>query len=94
MDNLRIGPVESNRRTHTGALCLFKQSGGPPVGEVRSTNIRRPSPEEYLYANLFAAAPDLLEALKSIENDCGCIPAAIWDLRNKAIAKAEGRSNG
>ena len=41
-------------------------------------------------ARLIAAAPELLEALKSIENDDGRIPKAIWDLRNAAIAKAEG----
>lgn len=43
-------------------------------------------------ASLISAAPDLLEALRSIENDSGTIPQAIWDLRNAAIAKAEGRS--
>ncbi len=41
-------------------------------------------------AYLIEAAPDMLEALLSIENDDGTIPAAIWDLRNKAIAKARG----
>lgn len=39
-------------------------------------------------ANLIAAAPDMLEALLSIENDNNQIPAAIWEMRNKAIAKA------
>ena len=41
-------------------------------------------------ANLMSAAPNMLEALLSIENDNGAIPEAIWDLRNKAIAKALG----
>ena len=36
-----------------------------------------------------AAAPDLLEALKSIENDDASIPPRIWMMRNEAIAKAE-----
>ena len=40
--------------------------------------------------NLIAAAPEMLEALQNIENDDGRIPAAIWELRNKAIAKATG----
>lgn len=40
-------------------------------------------------AALIAAAPDLYEALASIEND-GSIPDAIWALRNKALAKARG----
>lgn len=38
------------------------------------------------------AAPDMLEALKSIENDDERIPKTIWKLRNAAIAKAEGES--
>lgn len=40
-------------------------------------------------AALIAAAPDLYEALASIEND-GSIPATVWALRNKALAKATG----
>lgn len=43
-------------------------------------------------AALIAAAPDLLAALESIENDDGRIPKEIWDLRNAAIAKAKGKS--
>lgn len=41
-------------------------------------------------ARLIAAAPDMLEALLSIENDDGRIPKTIWDMRNAAIAKATG----
>lgn len=41
-------------------------------------------------AHLIASAPELLEALLSIENDNGSIPKKIWDMRNKAIAKAIG----
>ena len=44
-------------------------------------------PEEF---TLFAAAYDLLAALESIENDAGQIPAAIWEMRNAAIARARG----
>lgn len=36
------------------------------------------------------AMPEMLEALKSIENDGGRIPAPIWAMRNAAIAKAGG----
>lgn len=43
-------------------------------------------------ADLMSAAPDLYEALASIENDDGRIPKAIWDLRNKALAKARGEA--
>ena len=38
--------------------------------------------------NLIAAAPLLLEALQSIENDDNSIPATIWKMRNDAIKKA------
>ena len=41
-------------------------------------------------ANLIAAAPDLFEALVNIENDDGSIPKTIWELRNRALAKALG----
>ncbi len=43
-------------------------------------------------ARLIAAAPELYEALASIENDDGSIPQAIWDMRNAALAKARGES--
>jgi hypothetical protein len=37
---------------------------------------------------LMAAAPELLEALMSIENDNNTIPDKIWKMRNDAIKKA------
>lgn len=40
-------------------------------------------------ASLIAAAPDLLEALQSIENDANTIPESIWKMRNDAIKKAK-----
>ena len=46
------------------------------------------SEEAQANAVLISAAPDLLEALISIENDDNSIPKAIWDLRNAAIKKA------
>ena len=41
--------------------------------------------------NLIAAAPDMYEALRSIENDDGSIPNTIWEMAQKALAKAEGK---
>ncbi len=44
--------------------------------------------------SIIAAAPDMYEALISIENDDGSIPATIWALRNEALKKARGESDG
>lgn len=42
-------------------------------------------------AKLIAAAPDMYEALKNLENEDGStMPATAWDLVNKALDKAEG----
>ena len=46
--------------------------------------------EQTANAHLMEAARDMYEALRSIENDDGSIPEAIWELRNKALAKARG----
>lgn len=35
--------------------------------------------------------PDMYEALRSIENDDGSIPNTIWEMAQKALAKAEGK---
>lgn len=40
-------------------------------------------------AELLAAAPDMLAALKNLENDDGSIPQRTWDMVKAAIAKAE-----
>ena len=50
------------------------------------------SPKCEANAHLIAAAPELYEALASIENDDGSIPASIWEMRNAALAKARGES--
>lgn len=56
--------------------CAWKNIVDDPDGEAN--------------ARLIAAAPELLAALESIENDCGHIPGLIWEMRNAAIAKARG----
>lgn len=43
-------------------------------------------------ARLIAAAPEMYNALKIIENDDCKIPRFLWDLIQVAISKAEGRS--
>lgn len=50
---------------------------------LAEANIKRKEAEKNA-----AAAPELLEALESIENDNGSIPQAIWDMLNAAISKA------
>jgi len=44
---------------------------------------------ETKYRGLIAAAPDMLEALKNLENDDGSIPQHAWKMVKAAIAKAE-----
>lgn len=41
------------------------------------------------FSKLIAAAPKMYEVLKSMENDNGSIPEAIWKLRNEAIKIVE-----
>lgn len=67
-----------------------------PVAVVDAANDHDPPTRRQAEwtARLIASAPDLLEALRSIENDDGRIPAAIWELRNAAIAKALGIQEG
>jgi hypothetical protein len=94
----------SLKRVNTSAGTCFKIGVFPSLGVYDETsacvyvdNVREP---DYGYslvgdelaanAHLIAAAPELLEALESIENDDRRIPAAIWALRNAAIAKARG----
>jgi len=45
-------------------------------------------------AHLIAAAPDMYEALKNLENDNNQIPDLAWQMVQDAIAKAEGRGEG
>ena len=49
-------------------------------------------PKSSANARLITAAPEMYNALKSIENDDCKIPRFLWDLIQVAIAKAEGRS--
>lgn len=39
-------------------------------------------------AKLISAAPDMLEALKNLENDDNHIPKTVWDIVQNAINKA------
>jgi len=41
-------------------------------------------------AHLIAAAPDLYEALDTIENDAGQVPDWLWDRIQSVLAKARG----
>lgn len=47
-------------------------------------------PDREANAQLIAAAPDMLEALKNIENDDKHMPETAWNLIQAAIAKAQG----
>ena len=59
------------------------------VGGLSCSDTTDPEDAKYQIANLFCAAPDMLEVLKSLENDDGSIPDRIWQMRNNAIRDAE-----
>jgi hypothetical protein len=48
--------------------------------------------EELANAYLIAAAPDMLEALKNLENDDNHIPLEAWQMVQSAIAKATNQN--
>jgi hypothetical protein len=52
--------------------------------------VELPLKEARANAHLISAAPELYEALASIENDDESIPLTIWEMRNEALAKARG----
>ena len=66
-----------------GEVTLEAYSELAEYGEI-------PRGAQYANMDLIAAAPEMYEALASIENDDGKIPAAIWAMRNAALAKARG----
>jgi hypothetical protein len=74
--------LESRRCAHEhsaeggGAVWAICDQHGNPVAEQQVTDWK-------------ALAGELAEALASIENDDGSIPATIWDMRNAALAKYE-----
>lgn len=51
-----------------------------------------PNKEDFANAILMAAAPDMLEVLTWIRDNCTGLPAVARALAEKAIAKAEGRT--
>jgi len=80
---------------HTPGPWFVKSYGGDQY--VRHWCVSGPSVHMYTSNKaslpdmyLIAAAPDLLEALKNLENDDGSIPSHAWEMVQKAIAKATG----
>ena len=79
----------------SGEICIGIGTKGL-YSQITANSILPETDEEYkqqkeeIEANmkLYAAAPEILEALLSIENDNNSIPKSIWEMRNKAINKA------
>jgi hypothetical protein len=78
------GPWELQDCTHGGAILLRGLDGKRHI----QSHLQIVPIED---ARLIAAAPELLEALKNLENDDGSIPDHAWLMVCAAIAKAEGR---
>ena len=92
MSNIKFtpGPWHVSRQFANQLPLIYDQNGHCVASA--DAYYKRERPESEANAHLIAAAPDLLEALKNIENDDGRIPEKIWNMRNDAIARAEGRS--
>jgi len=75
----KIGPFPGKRKE--SYACVYDDCSVPSLRN------------EELLANaiLMASAPEMLEALRNLENDNGSIPRHAWKLVQDAIAKAEGR---
>ena len=65
---------------------------GRVVAIASCSVIALPYKEHQANARLIAAAPDMLEALKNLENDAGTtMPASAWVLVQDSIRRAEGK---
>jgi hypothetical protein len=81
----------SNRRIETNEYGIegIDIDGAGDEIDIATVWIPKGDEDPGLYdAKLIAAAPEMLEALLSIENDDNSIPAAIWKMINAAIKKA------
>ena len=81
MSNFTEGEWRTLKSTNAGVLLVRDIRG-----EEHKISIGGPDEDVYL----MAASKDMYEALKSIENDSRTIPDTIWEMRNKALAKARG----
>lgn len=71
-------------RTHDGELkhaVIYLNGGGFDISNC---------PDCVANAHLIAAAPDMYDALASIENDGNQVPAWLWDKIQDTLAKARG----
>lgn len=82
------GPWTNMPRMECVPIC-GQHDVGLSIGFINSSNPDRMA-EGRANAYLIAAAPDLLEALKNLENDDGQIPDHAWTLCQDAIRAAEG----
>lgn len=83
------GPWSLDESRHAG--CINRLDPFRHIAMVSAYQATKEDKEENrANALLISAAPDLLEALKNLENDDGQIPDHAWTLCQDAIRAAEG----
>ena len=61
------------------------------LGRRRWNRDNRPTPDEQeASARLIAAAPEMFELLKTVENDAGQVPEWLWQRIREVITRVEG----
>ena len=85
-------PMEVKEQCSVESIVYFMVQTKSSRDGWEVADIRPDIPNQRKVAELFAAAPDLLEALENLENDNGAIPDHAWQMVQKAIARARGES--
>lgn len=81
----KIGPLPGSCGKNPGCACVYVDGQHAPRAQTGREQ------ELLAYANLFAAAPDLLEACEAAK--AFVAPGSLWNTLDDAIRKAKGESD-